>query len=31
MSGVDWQEVERVLAIVIDLPENDRARRSLSS
>ena len=27
MSGVDWQEVERVLAIVIDLPENDRARR----
>ena len=27
MSGVDWQDVERVLATVIDSPESDRAAR----
>ena len=27
MSSVDWQDVERVLATVMDLPENDRAAR----
>ena len=27
MSTVDWQDVERVLACVIELPENDRAAR----
>src|SRR5215471_11244756 len=27
MSSVDWQDVERVLATIIDLPEHDRAAR----
>ena len=27
MSAVDWHDVDRILATVIDLPENDRAAR----